>query len=117
MGTREFQVLFSQRFECPVSEYETRAFKECLYWHARLVAPLVRRLKPDFFEEDFKFIRSLGAALSTHEADVSVRKFRDLNLGQPSFWRTGLKIRVSGRRAIRLTHELFATEREAVGVP
>jgi CheY-like chemotaxis protein len=34
-------------------------------------------------------------------------------LGKPSFWRTSLKIRVSGRKASQLAQQLFAEEREA----
>jgi hypothetical protein len=68
---------------------------------------------PDFFAEDFKFIRYLGAATGLREADVDVMNFRDVNLGKPRFWRTGFKIRVSGRKASRLAHELFAAQREA----
>ena len=88
-------------------------FRKCLYWHARLLAPMVRILKPDFFAEDFKFIRFLGAATDLQEATVDLLNFRDMNLGKRSFWRTDLKIRVSGRKASRLVHELYRAEREA----
>ena len=107
---QQFQLLFCQRLDCPSSEYEKRAFRKCLYWHARLLAPLVRMVKPDFFAEDFKFIRYLGAATDLREAGVDLLNFRDVNRGQPSFWRTGLKIRVSGRKASRLARELFTRE-------
>jgi hypothetical protein len=60
VARQNFQVLVCQRFHCPTSEYEERVFRKCLYWHARLLAPVVRRLKSDFFTEDFKFIRYLG---------------------------------------------------------
>ena len=113
MATQQFQLLVCQRFHCPPSEYEARAFRECLYWHARLLAPVLRRLKPDFFAEDFKFIRYLGASIGLREAGVDLMNFHDVNLGKPSFWRTSLKIRVSGRRAARLARQLFTEEREA----
>ena len=90
-----------------------RAFRKCLYWHARLVAPALRRLAPGFFAEDFKFIRYLGAAAGVREATVDLLNFRDVNLGKPRFWRTGLKIRVSGRKANRLACQLFNAERKA----
>ncbi len=88
-------------------------FRKCLYWHARWLVPVVRKLKPDFFAEDYKFIRYLGAATGVRDADVDVLNFRDVNLGNSGFWRTDLRIRVSGRRASRLVHELFGAEREA----
>ncbi len=113
MGTRPFSTLFCQRFDCAPSEYEGRAFTKCLYWHARLLAPVVRKLKPSFFVEDFKFIRYVGAAASVREADVDVLNFHDVNVGKRGSWRTDFRIRVSGRKASKLARELFAVEREA----
>jgi hypothetical protein len=112
VATQQFQVLFCQRFHCPPSEYEARAFRKCLYWHAKWLAPVLRRLRPDFFAEDFKFIRNLGESTGKRDADVDVANFHDVNTGKPSFWRTGWKIRVSGRKASRLAHELFSTKRQ-----
>jgi len=109
---QNFQLLACQRFNCPPSEYEERVFRRCLYWHARLLAPVGRRLKPDFFVEDLKFIRYLGQSTGFREVGVDLLNFRAANLGKPSLWRTGLKIRVSGRKASRLAQQLFAAERE-----
>ena len=105
-------MLLCQRFNCPASEYEELVFRKCLYWHARLLAPVVRRLKPDFFAEDFKFIGYLGASTDMREVSADLMNFRDANLGRPRFWRTALKIRVSGRKASRLAQQLFAAHRE-----
>ena len=112
MARQTFQFLVCQRFHCPSSEYEARAFRKCLYWHARLLAPVVRRLNPDFFTEDFKFIRYLGASTDLREAGVDLMNFRNANLGKPSFWRTTRKIRVSGRKASCLARRLLAAEKE-----
>jgi hypothetical protein len=73
----------------------------------------MRMLNRDFFTEDFKFIRYLGESTSLRETTADLMNFRDVNLGKPSFWRTTLKIRVSGRKAGRLAHELFAADSEA----
>src|SRR5258708_38368380 len=62
MPAWQFQILFCDRFECPPSEYEERALRELLYSHARLVVPIIRKMRPDFFNQDFKFIRYLGTA-------------------------------------------------------
>lgn len=113
MASQQFQLLFCQRFKCPASEYEARAFRKCLYWHARLLAPVLRMVKSDFFAADFKFIRYLGAATDLQEATVDLLNFRDTTLRNRGSWRTDLKIRVSGRKASRLAHELFAADREA----
>ena len=84
-----------------------------MYWHAKLLAPVLRRLHPGFFAEDFKFIRNLGESTGVRDADVDVLNFHDVNTGKPSFWRTGLRIRVSGRKASRLVRKLFRAERAA----
>jgi hypothetical protein len=106
-------LLVCQRFNCPTSEYEERVFRNCLYWHARLLAPVVRRLNPGFFAEDFKFIRYLGESASFREASVDLVNFHDANLGNRSFWRTALRFRVSGRKASALAQKLLAAAKEA----
>ena len=115
MAEPQFQSLFCQRFNCAPSDYEVKAFRKCLYWHARFLAPVVRGLMPDFFAEDFKFIRHLGDSTSLREAVVDLLNFRDANKSNPSFWRTGLKIRVSGRKASSLAHELFGAASRPTG--
>ena len=102
-----------QRFNCPSSEYEERVFRECLYWHAKILAPILRLVKRDYFAEDFKFIQYLGSCTGFREATGDLLNFHDVNVGHPSLLRTTLKIRVSGRRASNLAQELFAADREA----
>jgi hypothetical protein len=70
-------------------------------------------LEPDFFAEDFKFLRYLGESTGLREVGLDLLSFRDANLGKPSFWRTSLRIRVSGRKASRLARQLFVAEKEA----
>jgi hypothetical protein len=116
VATREFKFkfLFCERVNCPPSEYETRAFKECLYWHARLLAPVLQRVKADWFGKDFKFIRYLGEATDVREANAEAAGFHDANFASRDFCRSRLKIRVSGRKATTLANELFSGTREPV---
>ena len=106
-----FNALFCDRFRCPTASYEERAFRKCLYWHARLLAAGVRKVKLDFFAEDLKFIRNLGAVTGLREASAEAEDFQQANRARPSFFRTGLRIRVSGRKASRLAHVLFSEAR------
>jgi hypothetical protein len=103
----QFKVLFCQRFHCDRTEFEERAFRKCLYWHARLLAPVLRRLRPGFFDKDLKFIRYLGAATDWEEAKVDITNFCLVNIGNPALGRRDLRLRVSGRKASRLARELF----------
>ena len=66
-------------------------------------------------DEDFKFVRHLGASMDFREVMVDISNFRTANQGNPSFWRTGLKIRVSSRKAARLAKELFANSTRVEG--
>ena len=108
MAHLSLKSLFCTKFGCSAAEYEKRAFRKCLYWHARLLAPLLRNIKPHFFLEDFKFIRYLGESEGVRDATADVKNYNDVNRGSRSLLRTGLKIRVSGRKAHRLVHELFS---------
>ena len=107
MSQHEFETRFCRNFDCPQRQYEERAFKALLYWQARPLASIIRRLNPNYFSRDFKFIRYLGEAADFQEAEASVADFRDANVASPSFWRTRCKIRVSGRKAGRLVRLLF----------
>jgi hypothetical protein len=81
---------------------------QCLYRHARWLAPVIRWLKRDFFARDLAFIQYLGAATSEREANTEILSFQDANLAKWSFCRTTLRIRVSGRKASKLAHAVFA---------
>jgi len=107
MSVVRLQNLFCERFGCSEEEYEEQAFKQCLFWHARLLAPVLRLLHPSAFDCDLKFIRFLGAATDWREAKTDVNNFHVLNDGKPSFWREALRLRVSGRKASRMAHQLF----------
>src|SRR5258708_33532548 len=112
MATQEFRFLFCERFNCFPSEYAERAFRECSYWHARLLAPVLLQVKPKFFAEDFKFIRYLGEATDVREANANAADFQDANFARSWSWRRRLKLRVSGRKATRLAYGLFSAARE-----
>ena len=111
MVRREFKALFCERFHCPPAEYEARAFRKCLYWHARFLAPVLRILKRDFFAEDVKLIQYLGEVTGLREANLEVLTFQDANRTKSGFLRTDLRIRVSGRKAASLAQHLFSQAR------
>jgi hypothetical protein len=110
----DFQLLFCERFGCPASEYQERAFRECLYWHAKPLAPVLRKLNPDFFREDFEFIRYLGQTNGGREARANAADFHEGT--KRSFLRNTLKLRVSGRKATRLAQKLFLETRRRSGI-
>jgi hypothetical protein len=78
-----------------------------LYWHARILAPVIRIIKPHSFVEDFKFIRYLGEALDARQAKVDVLDFKDSDRKHWRLLHSGLRIRVSHRKARRLAFQLL----------
>ena len=84
-----------------------------MYTHAKPLASLVRKLQPAFFNEDFKFIDYLGEATDLREVSAYAADFQDANFARRGFWRTRLRIRVSGRKATRLAQRLFSQSRQS----
>jgi hypothetical protein len=102
-----FKSRFCEKFKCSPEEYEEQAFRNFLYWHARFLAPVIRTVKPNFFLEDFNFIRYLGDALDVRQARVDVLDFKDSDRKQWRLLHSGLRLRVSHRKARRLAFQLF----------
>jgi hypothetical protein len=113
MARQELRTLFCARFDCSLEQYEELAFCRCLPWYARLLAPLLRKLNPEFFAEDFRFIRYLGTATGGRDVNSEVLAFQDTNRAKRSFLRTGFHLRVSGRKAAGLAQSLFSEARRA----
>jgi hypothetical protein len=107
---RQLTLLFCERFGCPPNDYADRAFLHCLYSHARLAAPLLLKVRPNFFTEDSRFIADLGHATTMHEAKADYLNFNDANGSSGNFWRRTFRLRVSGRKAMSLARELFSKE-------
>ena len=98
---------FCERYRCPPSEFEERAFRMCLYWRARLLAPLIRKSRPGYFERDFMLIRYLGKAPGQRDAINELSAFMQDNNAQGGFTRKTLRLRISGQKASDLLWRLF----------
>ncbi|MHC1767471.1 MAG: hypothetical protein AB9869_24855 [Verrucomicrobiia bacterium] len=83
----------------PPAEFEERAFRRCLPWYARLLAPVLRRMTPGFFDEDFKFIRYLGSATGGREVQAEVLSFQDVNR-MKRIWLRTLGPKLKGKRHV-----------------
>jgi len=112
VSSPQFRSLFCERYHCPPSEFEDRAFRKCLYWHAKLLAPLIRHFNPDVFRADIIFIRYLGESTGLRDALEDRGNFHHANRSNQSFLRTSCKIRVSGPKATRLAEALFSEARK-----
>ena len=109
-SSAHFADLFCSRFRCTAAAYERRAFRELLYPHARLIAPVLRAIHPTWFAEDLKFIRDLGEATDRRDALSCAATFQSVNASKKSLLRAWLKIRVSGFQASLLAQRLFSQD-------
>jgi len=115
MSDNNFKSLFCERFRCAPDEYEPRVFGKCLYFHARLLAPLARLLSPSIFVEDVKFVRVLGRATDLEDARIDVANFKDSNRWVKGTLRRQFKIRVSGKKAMNLACEMLRKPGQSQG--
>ena len=90
-----------------------RAFRTCLYGHAKPLVGILRALNANFFFEDLKFIEALGVAVDPKEVRSDAANFRDVNRHGRGFWRKAWRLRVSGRKAMRMARELFSAAGQA----
>lgn len=102
MSQPDLQTRFCEKHGCTRSEYAQRAFRHCLYPHARLVASFLRMFAPRYFLRDELLIRCVGMAADANDVQREVDTFQDSNRQRWSLLRDTLLIRVSGRRVMAL---------------
>ena len=103
-----FKDLFVRRFGCAISDYEAVALRKLLYWHARPIGGLLLRLRPRYMRKDFGFIEALGESEDYQEAALAIAEFRGANMFDRTFARKWLKVRVSGRAAMRILRVVYS---------
>ena len=106
-ATRDLKSLFCERFKCQPADFERRALRKCLYFHAMMFAPLVRWLNPACFERDLVFIDYFGKATNGQEVTAEIAALHYLDRTEPRFVRNSLRLRTSGRKAAKLAARLF----------
>jgi hypothetical protein len=113
----QFSALFCERFGCAVEDFEKRAFRQCLYPHAKILAPLIRVILPGCFARDLAFIRYLGTTRRISQVVDAASEFHDKGGFEEGFRFTNLKIRVSGSKAIHLAREVYRWQRASARDP
>jgi len=98
---------YCERFGCPPEEFEERAFRTCLYWRARLLAPLLRKIRPGYFDPDLALIRYLAKTPGRRNAINELAAYMEANDARGGFARKFLRIRISARKASALIGLVF----------
>ena len=105
-----FREAYCRRFSCPVDHFERKVFWRALYPHSIPVAWLILLLKPKYFANDFAAIRQFGILRTREEAHSELDGLAYTNRHQPSSLRNVFRVRVSGRRLLRLFGEALQRE-------
>ena len=107
---REFKDLFCAYTNSPREKFEQILFKRSLYPHARLVAPILMRLKPGLFVEDFAVIQELANVDCPGVFQMEVSRFYGRNVRDRSLLRKWMLIRLSGKRLLKWKSKCFSEE-------
>ena len=102
----DFAQLYCEHFRSEPAAFRQAVLRRTLYPQARLLRPLLRVFKPDFFAADFDFIDSVGRITRRRDFSSEADEFvhHPENRG---FWRRTLRLRVSVGRMHRLVGEVF----------
>jgi hypothetical protein len=105
MTENTFAALYCDKHGIKPEEYDAVVLKRSLYPHARLLAPLLRALWPEYFTADLDFVRSVGRLRRFREFNYEAEEFAH-HPANRGFWRLNVNMRVSSRalrRMVRVT--------------
>jgi hypothetical protein len=105
--TPDFKTRFCQRFECRSDKFEKKLFWQAINPNAKPLAFIMNCIDRDFFYKDFDYIQRLAAASAKREVLAIVNSFPfDPHFGK-GFLRGVLRVRISGRRLIEISEQVF----------
>jgi hypothetical protein len=106
---RAFPRCLLQTFRCPTETFERKVFWRCLHRRSLPLSWLLFRLKPAFFKHDLACIHQLGLTRSPAEFDAEVDWFIATVRQEHGDLASLLRLRLSGRRLLRLRKEIFGS--------
>jgi hypothetical protein len=99
-----FAEAYCARRGIALSQYREAALRECLYWPARILYPLLRRYDRDLFAPDFDLIRRVGWVSQREDLRREMEDFF-LHPHNGQWLRRRCKCRISCRRLMGLIWE------------
>ncbi len=116
-----FQAAFCEQFRCLPAEYERVLLGRVFYFHARLLAPFLRWLNPDFFEEDLAIVRDLADMTNPEIIGSELSFFHGRNVRDTNWVRKTFLLRVSAgklrRICIRVCKHMAASSSSVAPTP
>jgi hypothetical protein len=103
----KFKFAFCERFRCSERDFARRAMRWCLYRRALFVWPILRVIRPKFFQVDLDTIERVGDAADWTVFRAELAAFSSENRVRSGLLRNRFKFRLSGSRLTQLAEELF----------
>jgi hypothetical protein len=103
------KAIYCERHHCAPEQFLSRVFRRCLYPHAIPAAYLLGWVQARLFDEDRRAIEQFGMSITFQQVRAVVEDLRYVNRTNQHWLRTGLRIRLSGRRLYELGERLTQT--------
>jgi len=102
-----FRELFCEKVGCPPERFEEEVFWRTLHLHSIPLAKVIFQRNPEFFKEDFDFIREVGTVRDPGTFTNELNRFHGRNVREKNFLRRSASIRVSAKRLIALKNRVL----------
>jgi len=104
---KSFKDAYCERYHCAPEDYEESLFRRAVFRHALPLALWIKSRDPEFFREDLDMIHEVGRLKSQDLFRQEINYFFGRNLRNRSRFRTLFRVRVSGKRLMRISRKLF----------
>jgi len=108
---QDFRACFCRAHACAPERFDRRVFWQCLPPGVKPVAGLLWLLYPRFFRYDFELIETASAVSDLMDVKSAINVFHRQGLRHRNFMHDSLRIRMSGRRLIRLFLTIASLEK------
>ena len=112
MTDKTFAELYCEQHELRPEQYESVVLRRASYPHARLLAPLIKLLDPEYFVADLDFVRSVARLRRFREFFYEAEEFAHHPANRGFFRLTG-NMRLSSRALRRMVRATLHPELEA----
>lgn len=106
---RTFKAAFCRYFSCLDEDYEVLAVKKLLHRRGLPFALVLLKLKPTIFSTETKILRQLGRIEDAKSLAAEAQDLKNdyVRLNDFGFLRQRLRMRLSGRRLIKLAEKIW----------
>ena len=102
-----FATSYCSQHRIPAVEFERVVLRRILYPHARLLAPLIRAIQPEYFSAELELVRAVGSIRHLRNFHAACADYR-LQLKHAGAARRLLRLRGSARALFHLAEDALS---------